>query len=61
MMKKICYISLRGSIVYDGMGSNTIDGGTKSRFILPYIERRLEKFNEFIYVLPREFDLLRKR
>jgi dTDP-glucose 4,6-dehydratase len=24
-MKKICYVSIRGSIVYDGMGSNTID------------------------------------
>jgi len=30
-----------------------IDGGTKSRFIKPYIERRLENFDEFIYASPR--------
>lgn len=30
-----------------------LDGGTKSRFIKPYIERRLENFDEFIYASPR--------
>lgn len=30
-----------------------LDGGTKSRFIKPYIERRLENYDEFIYCSPR--------
>ena len=30
-----------------------LDGGTKCRFIKPYIERRLENFDDFIYASPR--------
>ena len=30
-----------------------LNGGTKSRFIRPYIERRLKSFDEFIYASPR--------
>jgi len=30
-----------------------LDGGTKSRFLKPYIQRRLDKYHEFIYCSPR--------
>jgi len=30
-----------------------VEGGTKSRFLKPYIERRLNKYDEFIYCSPR--------
>ena len=30
-----------------------LDGGTKSRFLKPYIQRRLDKYDEFIYCSPR--------
>ena len=45
-MKKICYVSLRGSIVYDGMGSHTIDG--LCEICKNWIEERNDKY-EFSY------------
>lgn len=45
-MKKICYVSLRGSIVYDGMGSNTID--SLCEICKNWIEERNGKY-EFSY------------